>query len=157
VNSKWTLGLLFGVLLNGCAGEAAKSGDASDGSEPLEESSSPLCKKALSPAREKLALALIDDICGDTWCEGDNDFAFDHLSCELGAPGSSSAGSCTLKLRILPRDDSHRSYPRSCTASGFMGFDSIVETASSGYQSLNWDYYLALTECISQLEAALPH
>src|SRR5436853_412785 len=33
----------------------------------------PPCQE-LSPTQEKIALKLIDDICGDTWCEGDYNF-----------------------------------------------------------------------------------
>ena len=112
------------------------------------------CRNALAPTEEKTALKLIDDICGDTWCEGDNNFAFDHLTCRAGAGPTS--GTCTLRFRILPRDDSGRSFARTCTTGGFTGFASLVDTAQSGYQSLNWDYYLALTDCISALESELP-
>ena len=99
---------------------------------------------------------MIDDICGDTWCEGDNNFAFDRLTCRAGAAGSTDGGSCTLKLRIIPREDDAPSYSRVCTTRGFQGFGSLVQTTVSGYQSLVWDYYMALTDCISKLEDELP-
>jgi len=153
VNFKVVLAVLGSVIISGCGGEAA---GVIDETGELGESASAVCKNALPPPREKLVLDLIDDICGDTWCEGDNDFAFDHLRCRAPAPHSPVGGTCTLDLRIIPRDESHRVFPRSCTTGGFFGFDSLVETAASGYQSLDWDYYLALTDCISQLEAALP-
>jgi hypothetical protein len=138
--------------LGGCAVETSEPGaDA----QPLAQSDSALCKNALSAAEEKTALKLIDDICGDTWCDGDNNFAFDRLTCRPAATNSSTGGSCTLKLRLIPRDDSGRSYARTCTTSGFFGFDSLVDTAENGYQSLDWDYYLALTDCITRLEAEL--
>lgn len=154
MNRKQRLVVISSLLLGGCALETSDPGV-----EPpaLARSDSALCKNALSPAEEKTTLKLIDDICGDTWCDGDNDFAFDRLACRAGATNAPAGGTCTLKLRLIPRDDSGRSYARTCTTSGFFGFVSLVDTAQNGYQSLNWDYYLALTDCITELEAALPH
>ena len=154
------LSILFSISLGACAVDVG-DGPSSVGSEELAaeslgESDAALCRNALSPAQEKTALKLIDDICGDTWCEGDHDFAFEHLTCRSGSPRSPGNGVCTLKLRIISRDDATRSYPRTCTTRGFAGFGSLVETASSGYQSLNWDYYLSLSDCINELEAELP-
>jgi len=142
------------VLVAGCALGGVESDVDSEALTQAEEAS---CHNALSPSEEKTALKLIDDICGDTWCEGDNNFAFERLTCRRGAAISPSGGTCTLTLRILPRDDGHHSYTRTCTTSGFVDFASLVATAQSGYQSLNWDYYLALTDCISALESGLHH
>lgn len=100
-------------------------------------------------------LKLIDDICGDTWCEGDHNFAFERLTCRAGTTNAPNGGSCTLKLRLIPHDDNSRSYRRTCTTGGFFGFDSLVETSQSGYPSLAWDYYLALTDCVALLESEL--
>lgn len=141
------------LLLGGCAVGAT---DDERGAEVVAERDSALCKNALSASQEKATLKLIDDICGDTWCEGDNDFRFERLTCRAGAATSLRGGTCTLMLRILPRVDGAPAYPRACTTGGFHGFDSLVDTAESGYQSLNWDYYLALSDCINQLEAELP-
>lgn len=151
---KQILTVLFTILVSACAVEA---NDTAMDAEALGRSESALCGNALSPSQEKTVLKLIDDICGDTWCEGDNNFAFERLTCRAGAAGSPNGGTCALKLQIIPREDNPRSYPRACTTGGFYGFDSLVETAQSGYPSLDWDYYLALTDCISELEAELPH
>lgn len=144
--------LLTVLPVTACAVETA---DPLESPEPTVEDASAACRNALTAMEQKTALKLIDDICGDTWCEGDNNFGFDHLTCRAPAPASPTAGTCTLDLRILPRDDSGRSFPRRCTTGNFSGFASLVETASNGYQSLNWDYYLALTDCIAELEANL--
>lgn len=153
MRSKKLFAVLFSALLGGCAVDTA---DASVDPESLGQSESALCRNALSPDEEKTALKLIDDICGDTWCEGDNNFAFEQLTCRAKAPRSPNGGTCTLALRIIPREDDPPSYARTCTTGSFSGFDSLVETAQSGYQSLVWDYYLALTDCISELEDELP-
>jgi hypothetical protein len=151
---KQPLALVLALSIPACAVEA---GNGAVDAEARAQQDSALCSNALSPSQEKTALKLIDDICGDTWCEGDNNFAFDRLSCHAGSPASPNGGSCTLKLRIIPREDEPPSYSRVCSTGGFRGFDSLVQTAQSGYQSLDWDFYLALTECISKLEAELPH
>jgi hypothetical protein len=145
--------VLFTMLLGGCALQAS---DAETDAEDVGQNESSLRRNALSSSEQQTALKLIDDICGDTWCEGDHNFAFDRLTCRTAPADSPSGGTCTLKLRIITREDAPRSYRRACTTSGFRGFESLVDTAESGYQSLDWDYYLTLSDCISQLEAALP-
>ena len=139
---KQQVAILSTLSLGACGVEAGN--DAVDAGA-LGRDDSALCSNALSPSQEKVALKLIDDICGDTWCEGDNNFAFDRLSCRAGSPASPNGGTCTLKLRIIPREDDPPSYSRICSTGGFLGFDSLVETAQSGYQSLDWDFYLSLT------------
>lgn len=132
--------------LGGCALAADES--KIDEAANLGESDSALCKNALSAAEERTALKLIDDICGDTWCEGDNNFAFEKLTCR--------GGSCTLRLAIIPREDDPPTYDRSCTTRGFSGFSSLVQTAPNDYQSLQPTFYDALSACINRLEDALP-
>jgi hypothetical protein len=86
---------------------------------------------------------------GDTWCDGDYDFGFRRLTC------NDHLGSCSLLLQIFPREGvpaTQRSYWRTCTTHDFTGFDSLVVTAPNGYESLDQNYYMALTECISQIE-----
>ena len=103
----------------------------------------------MSPAQEKIALKLIDDICGDTWCEGDYNFDFRALSCD------SRRMTCTLRFQMFPWDtvaSGSSAYSRSCETTGFSGFDSLVATAPNGYQSLVPSFYDALTTCIGNLE-----
>ena len=108
----------------------------------------PPCQE-LSPSQEKIALKLIDDICGDTWCEGDYNFDFRALACDLRRM------SCTLRFQMFPWDtvaSGSSAYSRSCETTGFSGFDSLVATAPNGYQSLVPSFYDALTTCIGKLE-----
>jgi hypothetical protein len=146
------------IMLGGCAAEVAPEADEDAITEEatLGEAESALCKNALSRVQEKTALKLIDDICGDTWCEGDNNFAFLSLQCRA-ATSKTKEGSCTLKLDIIPRvDDPAPHYRRSCTTSGFTGFASLVSKSPSGYQSLQPAFYDALSACIDDLESKLP-
>jgi hypothetical protein len=149
--------LLFSVLLGSLAlsGCALDTETNTDEVASLGESESALCKNALSSAEERTALKLIDDICGDTWCEGDYNFAFEKLTCRAGNPGVAGSGSCALRLALIPYEDNPPRFVRSCTTRGFSGFASLVQTAPNGYQSLQPDFYDALSECINELEDSL--
>jgi hypothetical protein len=149
--------LLACALVSLSCGCAADVGEPTIQEEALGSVESPICKNALSQPQEQLALKLIDDICGDTWCSGDYNYAFRHLSCS--APRGSRPGTCTLNLRIIPREGVPSPRPffdRACTTGDFLSFDSLIATASNGYQYLEPSYYDALTECTTNLEAALP-
>jgi len=142
---------LLGCVACGGAGEGSSpevevsEGDPSGQSEAL-------TVNALSPAQQKVALKLIDDICGDTWCEGDYNFGFRRLVC------SRSAHTCTLTMQIFPESaepGQPKSYWRSCKTPHFHGFSSLVSSASNGYQSLESEYYDALSECVARIEGNL--
>jgi hypothetical protein len=132
---------------------ACAEADADSETSPLATSAAELRGDALSSAQAATALALIDGICGDTWCSGDYDFRFDALRC------CADSRSCRLSLELLPREgvvSPKSEYRRTCRTEDFTGFASLVATAPNGYQSLNQDYYFALTDCIAELEAELP-
>jgi len=145
-------GALFCFLaawLCGCSAGKSPTLEVSE-AEPTDARSEAesLAKNALTAAQAKTALGLIDEICGDTWCDGDYDFGFRRLTC------SKAAETCTLTLQVFPREgvaSRAHSYWRSCKTADFAGFDSLVSTGPSGYQSLNDDYYDALSECLSRV------
>jgi len=147
--------LVFGTLthLVGCGAAPNSTVEDADAAPiPIGTTTEALTVNALTKAEAKTALRLIDDICGDTWCDGDYDFGFRRIVC------STASASCTLTLQAFPRDgveSAHRSYWRSCKTHDFQGFDSLVDTAPNGYQSLNQDYYDALTECMGRIESKL--
>ena len=150
IGKKLCWGMLL-VSLVGCAFDTS----ASEADE-LGEATQELRRNALSPRQEATALKAIDDICGDTWCEGDHNFRFDRLECQKGC--GRTAGSCQLTFRVFSYDtdlETGPTYVRSCGTGGFTGFDSLVSTQGS-YQSLEPAYYDALSECISRIESALP-
>jgi hypothetical protein len=146
---------LLGVFwVAGCAVDATDR--AEQAQENVEESSAELGRPALTKRQEATALKLIDDICGDTWCEGDHNFSFDRLECRQGCAGQ--LGSCRLTFRVFSYDtdlETGPTYTRSCRTENFAGFDSLVST-SGQHQSLAPDYYDALTQCISLVEEQLP-
>lgn len=140
-------------LVAGCALET--SSDEPSAAEEVASASSELKRNALTRQQEATALKLIDDICGDTWCEGDHNFRFDRLQCRTGC--ASKAGTCELTFRLFSYDtdiETGPTYTYTCKTHDFEGFASLVDTQGS-YQSLNWDYYEALTDCIARVESGL--
>ena len=132
---------------------AASPSDVEDSeATPVAAVTEALSTNALTPAEAKTTLKLVDDICGDTWCDGDYDFHFRRLTC------NGPAETCTLVFQVIPRDGVASPRPlfgRSCKTHGFTGFDSLVTTAPNGYQSLDQSYYDELTECVSRIEEKL--
>ena len=145
VTSGWLLSLL------GCSAESGPERDVAEDSA-VETQEEALSGNALSPTQAKIALGLIDQICADTWCSGDYDFAFRRLTC------SRAAETCSLTLQVFPREElpSERSYFRSCNTREFTGFGSLVNQTESGYRSLDDAYYDALTECTTRIVNHLP-
>jgi hypothetical protein len=135
------------VLLAACSAPTSTTEIAE--AESLESQDEALSPNALTRAQSATVLKLIDDICGDTWCEGDYNFDFRALTCD------SRRMTCTLRFQMFPWDtvaSGSSAYSRSCETTGFSGFDSLVATAPNGYQSLVPSFYDALTTCIGKLE-----
>ena len=140
-----------GLSLAACSAGAGPQVEVTEGNA-VESQSEALAVNALSAAQTKTVLRLIDNICGDTWCDGDYDFGFRRLTC------SHAGQTCTLTLQAFPIEGvsaTQKSYWRSCKTPGFTGFSSLVSTAPGGYQSLTDGYYDVLSECISRVESNL--
>ncbi|MEO6603321.1 MAG: hypothetical protein ABIQ16_25780 [Polyangiaceae bacterium] len=145
--------LVWGSGALGCGSAPSDAPSA----EEVQSTQQELAVNALTKGQASTVLRLVDDICGDTWCEGDHNFHFDRIECSR--PCGKVPGTCRLELRIFPYDADLKTgptYARSCKTSGFRGFASLVDTAPNGYQSLNWEYYDALSACINDLESQLP-
>ncbi len=148
VSAVWAMAAL------GCGAAPDEAPGSEEGVQSVEQDVS---SNALTKKQESKVLKLIDDICGDSWCEGDHDFHFDSLTCTHAC--GKAAGTCRVGFRLFPSGSDLKTGPtftRTCKTNGFTGFDSLVDTAPNGYQSLNMDYYDALTACISEVEAKLP-
>lgn len=102
-------------------------------------------------AQERLVLDAIDDLCGDTWCEGDYAFEFRDFSCDA------KRASCTLRLRIARLTEEPLSWhQRSGEVRGFVRYDEMVETYPSGDLSLDEDFVVAVGELIEEVQDSLP-
>lgn len=103
----------------------------------------------LSDEQERTALKLLDDICGDTWCEGSYDWSFEELVCDF------SAGTCTLALLARDWGDMPVIEPLVCGLENLHGYDELVEGTGSN-QSLVWSFYEKVSACIRSFELSRP-
>lgn len=106
----------------------------------------------LGAAQARAVLFELDQICGDTWCEGDFDFAFAKVTCHF------DRSSCTITMRISPRQDARPVpiYWRACKIGGVHAFPDLVDTAPTGASALHPAFYEHMTTCTTQLVARLP-
>jgi hypothetical protein len=153
----WMLGVMtMGATACSADFESTQPDHAAEAdTEQLGEVRDALRRSTLTRSQASTVLFLIDRVCGDTWCSGDYNYGFDYLACWDTPTGE---GVCKLWLRLIPREgmpSAGRHYFRSCTTRGFRDFESLVHTTRYGYQSLEPEYYDALTECTTELEARL--
>jgi hypothetical protein len=149
--------LLFAAAL--AAGCATTAHDASvsltdDGIDDA-KADAPTTGSALTSAQAHTILGLVDDACGDAWCEGDYNYAFKRFTCKT------STSSCTMTVIVIDEGDPEagtatRSFWRSCKIPGFEAFTDIVETADNGYQSITDTYWDKLDDCMSMIEGSVP-
>jgi len=134
----------------GCAG-APLSTEVSDSSAADLDAKEDTAHKNLTTTQQKAVLTQLNNICGDTWCDGDWIFDFKKIVCKL------DLGTCSWTALIYPSVPATESiyYWRSCKVSGVDKFSDLV-TTTNGYQSLNQDYYMASTDCVQKIESHLP-
>ena len=143
------LSVLF-VLFLGCAGDASPVVE-------LETASADDLKadtlSSLTVAQAKTVLQLIDSTCGDTWCDGDFDFAFKKIVCQ---PARNSCTLTTLVTYPAFSDQTPSYYWRSCRMIGVSHFADLVDTSANGYQTLTAGFYDDLSVCIDKIERSIP-
>lgn len=90
----------------------------------------------------------IDNICADTWCEGDYNFEFIDFSC------NKSVHTCDLTFHFIETDDDNvQTYSalQTCHFTNITKFKQIKQSKNS----LNHNFYEELTDCITTLEDQL--
>lgn len=114
--------------------------------------------KAKVSGEEKVRKA-IDDICGDTWCEGDFQFKFNTVSFDKKTLET------TVNFTMTPYIDSENlaesetsaativntNYSVQCVIKGFA--DAALIVKSNG--SLDETFYSSVSDCVNTLESAL--
>ncbi len=102
----------------------------------------------ISRQLEDDALQALDNICGDTWCEGDFDFSFQSLECDL------SKQTCELSFSYIEWGETSgdeweivKEIPAKCTLEGI--------TSASMLESRNYgmpqdDLYWKVGDCIDE-------
>ena len=94
----------------------------------------------------KLALELFDNICGDTWCEGD--FNFEFLEFELDT--KKAAAKVSFKL-ISDWGEGTKFFETDCTMKNINSMDDVIGSYR-GRPELNNHFYEELSLCISDKE-----
>ncbi|MGZ3807498.1 MAG: hypothetical protein ACXVCE_05390 [Bacteriovorax sp.] len=104
-----------------------------------------LSNELFTTAQRQDVLRSIDDVCGDTWCEGDYNFKFNDFTC------MQSTHVCELNFQFIKRDDNDlKTYSpvQVCRFEKITHFGQLMENK----YSLTDSFYEALTDCIGQKE-----
>ena len=120
----------------------------------------------LTPNQKQAILRSVDNTCGDTWCEGDYNYAFKSIDCD------SSAEACTLqfvmleeqgrsvKLKAVSRAAKYtarisNAHSVACTVKNLGKAEDLITFVRPDYSVLTNRFYEPLTDCISTLEKKL--
>ena len=101
---------------------------------------------ALDLSYRDLSLELIDNICGDTWCEGDFNFEFNNL--EINKKDKSAVVNFEM---IDEWYDTEKRFSTFCIIPNISSFKDIIDF-NSNKKYLTDYFYEALSECISDRE-----
>lgn len=111
----------------------------------------------LNPSQQDDVITAIDNICGDTWCEGDYDFNFESIEC------STATHSCIVKFEVLSivwdedysQPEFTAKFNTKCVLPSIHSISDIIYLPSYDKYNdtiLNQDFYEALTDCITERE-----
>lgn len=105
---------------------------------------------AVTAAQERVVLRLVDDLCGDTWCEGDHVLRFRSFSCH-------PRRGCVLRVHLASwSQEPLRWRVRSARVLGFPRFGDMVVTAPSGDRSLQPAFGRAVGRAVRGMTASVP-
>lgn len=106
----------------------------------------------LTSHQESDVLTAIDNICGDTWCEGDFDYSFNAISCDF------KTATCKFEFDYIwyEFDEEYEeiletiTIPHTCELTGVESLSYMLE--DSNYLDLKWEFYHTVGDCISDGE-----
>ena len=99
-----------------------------------------------SVQNEQHILSLIDNICGDSWCASNSDYAFREFKCDF------SAQTCSLVFDVIPWGTScgkkrrHR-VEKQCSIENIKSSNDLFQEPST----LNRAFYGRLSDCINRV------
>ncbi|EQC47767.1 hypothetical protein M899_2134 [Bacteriovorax sp. BSW11_IV] len=103
----------------------------------------------LTRAQNNKILLEIDNICGDTWCEGDFNFNFPELTCD------DVTATCTLSVYLFDgyndTDGDPEYFMGKCEFTGITSYEQMIEQGPR-WSHLNQEFYENITDCITELE-----
>lgn len=96
-------------------------------------------KEFLTNEQKRIVLAEIDNVCGDTWCEGDFNYEFTFLKCD------DIKKSCTLEFSSYYHSDLESVEFNSCNVQTFTQFSDLItntgELTQRFYETLTNDCF----------------
>ena len=108
-------------------------------------------RQRLTSAEERVVLRLIDDICGDTWCEGDHAFRFTRFSCHP------KRGGCLLVAQVASWSHEPLQWRwRAQPVRGFPRYSDMVSTGPDGARALQPAFYAAVGDAVRAMQASVP-
>lgn len=117
---------------------------------PAAAAPSDVRRYAVTSAQERVVLKLVDDLCGDTWCEGDHAFRFRSFSCH-------PRRGCVLRVQLASwSDESLRWRSRSARVLGFPRFRDMVVPAADGQRSLRPAFAEAVGRAVRTMTDSVP-
>lgn len=110
----------------------------------------------LTSNQQQNILTVTDNICGDSWCEGDFDFSFNEVACDF------EMGICSMDITLFSEsyEQTYKSlaynpqvseFNATCVIGGVDSYKSIIET-HNGHDQLTLEFYEELSECITAQE-----
>lgn len=105
-------------------------------------------ERSITKEQEQRVLKTIDDICGDTWCEGDYGFRFNAFKCDK------KSSRCQLRFQFIKVEDNDLevySSEQVCEFKNITRYDQIM----SSEWGLADDFYQEVSDCISDRERAI--
>lgn len=101
--------------------------------------------RGLTRTEQKRVLTAIDSECADTWCEGDYEFSFDSIRCEM------ARRTCRLEfragLRMVEGGRIRYTIKTHCALNGIAGLQDLLKTTDR-YETLQESAYEQINECI---------
>ncbi len=77
----------------------------------------------LTAEQKEEVLTALNDICGDTWCEGEFNYSFNKMDCNL------AKGKCTIKIELISTDDNEveTRHPRTVVVKNIHAYSDMIE------------------------------
>lgn len=118
--------------------------------EPAVAAPAEVRRYALSTAQERVVLRLVDDLCGDTWCEGEHALRFRRFACH-------PRRGCVLRVQLASwSQEPLRWHTRSARVLGFPRYRHMVATAAGGERSLRPAFTEAVGRAVRTMTATVP-
>lgn len=105
----------------------------------------------LTSWQERDVLRLIDELCGDIWCEGDHAFQFRRFSCHT------KRGGCALVVRIASGSEEPLRWQwRAHPVRGYLRYADMVATGPDGQRSLRPAFLASVGDAVRAMQATVP-